>query len=319
MRAGKKHMIRNIFLLAAIICVGVMFQGNVLSVNAYYYGSVKNVKQVGAYKDQIVVRWDKRSDAAKYEIEIKEWEGDTVRKVGSTSATQYTIRNIKRGVGHTVNVYPVSATGERGFSGSLIGGYTIPNNVSGLKVEKYWYYSQSLLVRWNSEVGKRDGFELSVYDGRNKKLKQWNIISYADSDFINNLKTHAYTIKIRSYVNVDGKKYYSDYTTMYSLIQPRVKRCRVSSNKLRISWAKVTGATGYDVYVSTSKKRGYKKVKSVGKRTASVSISRFNRKKINKKRTYYVYVIPKKKVGKVTYKGIRGAYWNSKNSKRMFF
>jgi len=79
---------------------------------------------------------------------------------------------------------------------------------------------------------------------------------------------------------------------------------------LNVRWNKIAGVTGYDIYVSTKRDSGYKKVASVGRNTTRTNISRFNKKKFSKNKGYYVYVEAKKKVGKTTYKSnSRNTWW----------
>lgn len=84
-------------------------------------------------------------------------------------------------------------------------------------------------------------------------------------------------------------------------------------NQFNAVWTKQEGATGYDVYVSTKPTTGYKRVKSVGKSTYSATISKLSGKKFSSKKKYYVYIVTKKKVGKVTHKSGRLYYWNTKS------
>lgn len=108
-------------------------------------------------------------------------------------------------------------------------------------------------------------------------------------------------------------KPYSSTAKTYCITQARVRSVKLSNKKLTIKWNKVPGATGYDIYVSTKKNSGYKKVKSVSAKASSCTITKFNRKKLTKKR-YYVYVETKKKVGRKTYKS-NGLYaWQSNSS-----
>ena len=62
-----------------------------------------------------------------------------------------------------------------------------------------------------------------------------------------------------------------------------------------------------------SRKKGYKKVKSVGKNTTKLTIRKFKGKKINPKKTYYMYVETKKKNGSKVNKSGRLYYWNTKS------
>lgn len=68
--------------------------------------------------------------------------------------------------------------------------------------------------------------------------------------------------------------------------------------KVKLSWSKVTGATDYLVYLSTSRTGGWKKVATV-KGTAksrSVVLSSFNGKKFVKYQDYYYKVLARRKM-----------------------
>ena len=94
---------------------------------------------------------------------------------------------------------------------------------------------------------------------------------------------------------------------------------KVKKGSLSFQWGKVGGASGYDVYISTKPKKGYKKVKSVGKNTTKLTIRKFKGKKINPKKTYYMYVETKKKNGSKVNKSGRLYYWNTKSKNFGYF
>ena len=129
-----------------------------------------------------------------------------------------------------------------------------------------------------------------------------------------------YNIRVRAYADIAGQRLYGDWSDLcYCFTQPRLKSLKVSGNKLTVSWGKVAGATGYDVYVSTKPKTGYKKVKSVGKNVSSLSITKLKGKSISSKKKYFVYVETKKKVNGQVNKSGRLYYWNTKNKSYEYF
>lgn len=73
------------------------------------------------------------------------------------------------------------------------------------------------------------------------------------------------------------------------------KKSKKKKLAIKISWKKVSGATGYDIYLYTKKKGTYKKVASVSGKKKSATIQKYGKKSIQKK-TYYYYVVAKKKV-----------------------
>ncbi len=71
------------------------------------------------------------------------------------------------------------------------------------------------------------------------------------------------------------------------------------SRKVRLTWKKSTKATGYQVYRSTKRNKGYQKVKTIRNRK---TIS-YKTGKLKKKKTYYFKIRTYKKVGTKVYYG----------------
>ena len=125
-----------------------------------------------------------------------------------------------------------------------------------------------------------------------------------------------YNVQVRGYITVNGQKYYDKWSDKaYLFTQPMVKKASVSGSKLKITWSKVSGVTGYDVYVSAKEKSGYKKVKSLSSSKSSVTVSKLGGKKFSSKKTYYIYIVGKKKVGKTTYTSGRHYSYKLKKGK----
>ena len=68
--------------------------------------------------------------------------------------------------------------------------------------------------------------------------------------------------------------------------------------KITVTWKKIIGASGYRVYISTKCTVGWKKVKSLSSKKKSCTITKYGKKKLSKKKTYYVKVQYLTKVGK---------------------
>lgn len=75
-----------------------------------------------------------------------------------------------------------------------------------------------------------------------------------------------------------------------------------NSKKVKFSWSKITGATDYAIYMSTSPSKGWTKVGSTT--GTSMTISKFNGKAFTNYTNYYYKIVCRKKVG--------GKYYGSK-------
>lgn len=112
-----------------------------------------------------------------------------------------------------------------------------------------------------------------------------------------------YQYKVRAY-RKSGKK---TVTRKYSNVikaatSPQkvtaVKAKRVKS-KVKLTWKKVKGADGYEIYRATSKKGKYQKIKTLKKGT----IVSYTDGKAKKGKTYYYKVRAVKNAGKTSVKG----------------
>ncbi|MBE5881851.1 MAG: BspA family leucine-rich repeat surface protein [Lachnospiraceae bacterium] len=154
-------------------------------------------------------------------------------------------------------------------------------------------------------------YEIELTNNKGKKVKTVKV-NCANKDYvektIKNLTGTVYGIRIRA-INDDVYGPWS--TKRYIIRQPRAQ-ARTIKGYVQIKWEKISGATGYDIYMSTKRNSGYKKVASAGKSTTLKTIKKFNKKKL-KKRTYYYYVVAKKKVSGKTYKSTRSFVYKVKN------
>lgn len=136
-------------------------------------------------------------------------------------------------------------------------------------------------VTWKNVSGA-SGYE--VYQN-NKKIADVKGTSYTKSGLIVGSK---YSYKIRAYKTASGKKLYSSYSKTVS-VRPSLKAAasvkvkKASLQSAKITWKKVSGASGYVVYRAEKSKGKYKTVKTITKGSA-VS---YTNKKLKKKKYYY--------------------------------
>ena len=87
-----------------------------------------------------------------------------------------------------------------------------------------------------------------------------------------------------------------------------LKKAKPGKKKVTLSWKKIGTATGYQVFMSTKKSSGFKKIATI-KKTKTVI---FTKKKLKSKKTYYFRVCAYRKVGKTTYYGVYSAVKKAK-------
>ena len=89
-------------------------------------------------------------------------------------------------------------------------------------------------------------------------------------------RKYYYKVRAIKYTDESCKKYVGQVSNVKygtaTLIAPPMKSVtKYSSTKTKITWKKVTGATGYYVYRSTREKTGFKKLATVKGKTSYVT------------------------------------------------
>ena len=150
-------------------------------------------------------------------------------------------------------------------------------------------------------TGKKLSTSVKVYkDGKKLKNNKDYVVTYK-----NNIKTGKATVTVKGIGNYTGtisKNFY---------IVPQKEKIKsvlfnAKGTKATITWKKDKMASGYAIYMSTSKNGKYKKIKTITKN----SITTYTAKNLNSKKTYYFkissYVLVKgKKIYSKSYSAIK--------------
>ncbi len=140
--------------------------------------------------------------------------------------------------------------------------------VSSLKVTSTGY--NKVKLTWNGVDGAT-GYRIYRATSKNgkytkiKSITSNSKVSYTNSGIACGT---TYYYKVRAYRLIDGNYYFGAYSGIVSgkpipAAPGGVSVAKSSKNKVKISWNKVSGASGYRVYRSTSKSSGFSKIKTV--------------------------------------------------------
>ena len=172
--------------------------------------------------------------------------------------------------------------------------------VKGVKIKEQ--NTTSLKISWNS-VSKVNGYKVYICDNSENKFKYYGKTT-SKSMIIKKLKSSKeYKIKIRGYKTVKKKTYYGSYSSILKVATKptQVKSLKVKSqtdSTVKLSWSKVTRASGYRVYIYNSSKKkyeyyGYSKTNSIivkdlkSAQTYKIKVRAY--KTVDGKRTYGSY------------------------------
>ncbi len=251
------------------------------------------VSVVSKSSKKLEITWKKVSGAEGYYI-FRE-NGDSYDKIatiksGSTVSYVDSVSKNNKNYSYKVQAYNTK-NGKTGVgslssakSGRAVGKPTITSVLSK--------NDNTLTVTWK-KVDGASGYVLqrsTSKDSGYKKIatiKKGSTISYND-DTVKKNKTYYY--RIQSYQDADGEKGYSGYGNPVggkTLVKTKITSVVSKDAKtLTVKWNKVSGASGYEVYRSTSKNGSYKKVTTIKKG----STTSYNDKDLKAGKTYYYKV-----------------------------
>lgn len=193
------------------------------------------------------------------------------------------------------NVNPGTATIEITGLGNYGGIKTIRYNIEVkpmTKISAKAKSSSTVKLSWPAVDGA-EGY--SIYNAsNNKRIANTKSTSYTHKKLTGG-KTYKY--KVRPYKVSDGGTYYGDFSnTVKAVTNPKAPKIKLKAGKgqVKVSWKKISGANGYEVYRSTKKSKGYKKVATIKK----ASTVKYTNKKLKKNKKYYFKVRAYKIVNK---------------------
>ena len=178
--------------------------------------SVKN-KKVSGFKmkkcttSTVTFKWRKLKGISGYEISVYKNKKWTVVGKSGSKATTKTIKKLAKGT-----KYKFRIRGYKKSSGKKI--YTksvtckVVTRPAKIKIKTVKRYTTKAKIRWNKV--KASGYEIKYSTSKNFKNSKKVLINKKNvtGNMVTNLKKKKYYFKVRSYVLLNGKKYYGSYS-----------------------------------------------------------------------------------------------------------
>lgn len=249
-----KKTLKALVLMTFCIC---MIMSSMVMASAI--GKVTGAKATSVTYNSATLTWKKVSGADGYEVQqykSKKWT--TVKKIESGSTVSYKVSKLTTG---TTYKYRVRAYDKKLFNKYDYSAYVnitvkpLPAKVTGLKASSAGY--NSVKLSW-SKVSGASGYVVQQY--KNKKWVDLKTVT-SNSLTVTGLTTDtSYSFRVRAYRTVSKKKHYSASYSSTVKCTPKlpatssVKVSKEATTSVYLTWSKVTGATGYQVYNPKTKK-----------------------------------------------------------------
>ena len=220
------------------------------------------------------VKTSKIAKIASVTLDTTKYAYDGKAKTPKVTVRDSAGKTLKNGTDYTVSYSNNKAIGKASAKITFKGGYSaaktltykiVPAKVSGLKASQT---QKSIKLSWSAVKGA-EKYKVFTYSAKTKKYKE--IGSTKKTSFtVSSLKSGtAHTYYVKAYKKV-GDTYYpsADYakiTTATKTAAPKISAINSEKNKASLSWKKISGADGYEVYTSSSKSGTFRKLSSTTK------------------------------------------------------
>lgn len=158
-----------------------------------------------------------------------------------------------------------------------------------------------------------DGYEYGIYNAKSGKLVKSESSLSNSTSFYGLSRKNVYYARARAYVYAgNGSKIYSQWSgKKYFVPQPKIskKGSKVKQNRIILKWTKVSGTNKYTIYIRKRGGKKWSKVKTVGGKKSSYTITKYKGKRINiRNSSYEVTVKASSKIGGKTYHSGKNDY-----------
>ena len=229
----------------------------------------------------------------------KEQTQDMVVSVNGKTLEKNKDYTVKYSNNKSIGTATITITGKGNYTGEKKVTFKIyPGKVTGQKVSSI--EKTSLKIKWDKVSGVT-GYKIYRSTSKNGTYKCVATVSSKNNTYTNTglITGTTYYYKIRAYKTVGNENIYGSYSTIFSgktkgLSQVKnLKQTVAEKTSVKLSWSKVSDASGYRVYRSTSKDGTYKLVADL----SGSSKTSYTNKNLSPGKTYYYKVRAYKKVG----------------------
>lgn len=253
--------------------------------------TVQNMQISKAGTNTVDLSWSPVSGADGYTVQI--FKNGKWVSVGNFVGTSAQISGLLPGSVNYVHIAAYASSNGKTYIGNYNTAVKIETTVGAINPRVSAYANNFVTLTWNKQTAA-NGYEVFKYDASSKKYVLYKNITNPNTNTckVTGLASNRkYYFKVRAYQIDDSEKTYAPFGAVVSqytsIAKPKLNSAKsTSKKKIKASWSKVGGASGYQVMWSTYKNfsKNYK-TKSVKAKYRSKTVTTAQSKK-----TYYVRV-----------------------------
>ena len=221
-------------------------------------------------------------------VTVKDYKGNTLKK-----DTDYTVSY------ESGRKYPGEYTVKITFKGKYEGTKRLYFTIAPKATSKITatQTTTTITLKWSKVTGA-DGYRVYKYNSKTKKYDYYKSTTSTSMKISKLKEGTAYKYKVRAYTKDDGTIWgsYSDvFETATKCKTPSITKLTTTKGKASYTWSNVSGESGYQVYYSTKKDSGFKKVASY-----KTNVVKGSKTKLKSGKKYYFKVRAYKKTASGT-------------------
>ena len=253
--------------------------------------TVRNVRPSNVKTDSAELSWSAVNGASGYIIQIQ--KNGKWTNLGTYPSERASIKGLMPGSVNNIHIAAYTNVNGINYMGAYSDAVKIETAVGAVNPKVSAYANNFVTLTWDKQTAA-NGYEVFKYDASSKKYVLYKNITNPNTNTckVTGLSSNKkYNFKVRAYQIDDSEKTYAPFGAVVSqytsIAKPKLNSAKsTSKKKIKASWAKVKGASGYQVMWSTYKNfsKNYK-TKSVKAKYSSKTVTTAQSKK-----TYYVRV-----------------------------
>ena len=253
--------------------------------------TVRDVRPSNVKTDSAELSWTAVNGASGYIIQIQ--KNGKWTNLGTYPSERASIKGLMPGSVNNIHIAAYTNVNGINYMGAYSDAVKIETAVGAVNPRVSAYANNFVTLTWDKQTAA-NGYEVFKYDASSKKYVLYINITNPNTNAckVTGLASNKkYNFKVRAYQIDDSEKTYAPFGAVVSqytsIAKPKLNSAKsTSKKKIKASWSKVKGASGYQVMWSTYKNfsKNYK-TKSVKAKYSSKTVTTAQSKK-----TYYVRV-----------------------------
>ncbi|WP_448921581.1 GH25 family lysozyme [Eubacterium sp.] len=253
--------------------------------------TVRDVRPSNVKTDSAELSWSAVNGASGYIIQIQ--KNGKWTSLGTYPSERASIKGFMPGSVNNIHIAAYTNVNGINYMGAYSDAVKIETAVGAVNPRVSAYANNFVTLIWDKQTAA-NGYEVFKYDASSKKYVLYKNITNPNTNTckVTGLASNSkYNFKVRAYQIDDSEKTYAPFGTVVSqytsIAKSNLNSAKsTSKKKIKASWSKVGGASGYQVMWSTYKNfsKNYK-TKSVTSKYLSKTVTAAQSKK-----TYYVRV-----------------------------